>query len=409
MVFKFLRRIMAPEPEAPKKCDLKISEIDEWLKDTVNSKWGSIELDDHIETIGKQAKLLRGKLKDLKTAKLKNEKIHPKELQIMRGNKNSFIKRYELFLDSIRRPGKSLEEAKDYIETMEKGLFNLNKTTKRSYFILQNFFADHIMEINKMLNVIAFQIKEIKKALDRTRLTSLDVLHEKKDRYLNSKDAKKDAKGRIDKLKKRITAHKSNIEAKKTQIDKVKNSDDYKQYLETKAEFKRLRERFTAKSNEFSTHFGPIRKVLLKYERIAMDNTDTISAYLKDPAAAIIKDRDLVIDKILTDVSGRLETMNLKDKIREKSGKAIKTINTKHHSDELRSLNKALSERKIDTAILDRLEGHRKELENMKDKRARLKGEAGKLKRFLEKESDEYKTELESELSRFVDMEVTLK
>ena len=85
---------------------VRISEADTWLGSWIDNRFENVreKIEEFYEDKKKEIEKLEENLKALDSAKLRNEKIPSREIQLMEGNRVAFIKKHRIFIDNIIFP-----------------------------------------------------------------------------------------------------------------------------------------------------------------------------------------------------------------------------------------------------------------------------------------------------------------
>ena len=161
-----------------KPIDLDISELAEWYKTVSKNEITTIKqkIKSHLEEIEVKKKNTKEKLDNLEKEELKNKNIPVREIQIMQGNKDAYIKITNQFIESLNTNIElSYEPCKDFCDNFKLGLKNLRESTKRSYSVLMHFFENEASKVTKEINTLINVISEIEDQIDGNLKPILEV------------------------------------------------------------------------------------------------------------------------------------------------------------------------------------------------------------------------------------------
>ncbi|MBU0536449.1 MAG: hypothetical protein KKE20_05760 [Nanoarchaeota archaeon] len=292
----------------------------------------------------------------LEAARLSNDKIPERAIQIMEGNRDAYIKSVSLFLDQIKTPtAVNMGHITEYLSRFEDNLNYFTKTSSRSYYVLQEFFKDesgsiaqYIKRIDaisrslldndyKKVNSVSEKISEVQDFLEMRKKAS-DLIEEEKTNYSSINAMKRDTEDKIEKLH---------------------QSRDFRDLQEIDAEKKKVEKELKTNEMDLISLFSPIEKSMKKYSKIAFDGDDILKAYLESFIKALMRDENLLI----VDVLGRMrdsvvqDQLELKDKKKERTLEALNLITrerlrqySQKHYELVDSLGKLKRRENINTA-----------------------------------------------------------
>lgn len=373
------------------KAYLDIKELQRWFDSKselhIESLRESIKED--IDRIGKLIAQTREASKALDEAKLRNDKMPERVIQIMEGNRKSYINAVNQFMGKLEPPSAiNFNTVSDFISEFEDNLSSFTKISARNYRVLQEFFAHESGNI-------AGNIRE------------MDIIM----RGLLDNDYKKinEITASISKLnemlKKKETAEKMLYEEEKERDEMAKTVDSINQglaELKKSRDYKFLKDTESKKEDVISQMkdiekglfelFAPLERPMRKFAKIAADDEELISSYSKSPVNSVFDDKELRILQIMGRMRSAIEKgdIELKDKAKEKAINQIGMINEmalKNFVGGYNSLKELHAEKekslKMNTALQKQNELEYK-LNHLKDKLAAVEQNIGKLKRFLE-------------------------
>ncbi|MBN2566503.1 hypothetical protein JXB02_00260 [Candidatus Woesearchaeota archaeon] len=263
----------------------------------------------------------RQRLAALEAAELKNTKISPRELALMRGNRTSFIQMTRLFLDRIRRPERTDAQATSaFIEQFDRNLVLYNKGTKRSFHILNEFFAHE----TRAVGLAVKGIESLGKDLKRIAATSPEGIMRIQAMLAAIVQRVADTGGirrQIDVHTESISQLKETIIRNEQTVKDLSLSEDFAAFKATEAEIDDERRSLKLLHDDLRNRFSSIEHALKKYGKISLDQT-TIQEYLADPVKALMADGGLTVLEVLGKLMKTLES----EQLTLKSTKRAKTL-----------------------------------------------------------------------------------
>ena len=321
-MLEFIKNLFKKE-EIIEEEDVRLKDLESWLKDKTGKRFSEFRENsglefDQIKDIILQ---VRDSIELLKNADLQNKKIIHRAKQIMEGNRNTYIHRTNQFLGSIRIPEEiSIEKTEEFVSSLELQLNNLNKSTIKSYYVLQEFFSQESKQIALKIKKIDNSVKSLKKIISRTDNDSINSAYEHIKELSKLKKSKKRGKEELDRLNHEKDLLMKSIDDQKSEIDELKQTKefiDYQKLIEKKEEIKK---KIYSLDSSISTRFSAIETALKKYERITTDEV-LVSGLINNSTSTIRKteiDQIMAILSKLKDATNQNQIM-LKDKKRKKT------------------------------------------------------------------------------------------
>ena len=100
----FFSKLFKREEIQKERSLVRIDEADKWLGSWIEDRFENVreKIEDFYENKKKELEQLEENLKSLQDAKLRNEKIPAREIQLMEGNREAFIKKHKIFIYSVK-------------------------------------------------------------------------------------------------------------------------------------------------------------------------------------------------------------------------------------------------------------------------------------------------------------------
>lgn len=330
-MLEFLKKIFQNEKqEAKKVIEISLQNLEEWLSE--KSKPLSEEVQRQIGEIlmkaDEEVQKARINVEVLENAKLQNPNIPFKAKQYMEGNRKAYARAINSFLGHMEINNRDYFYLVGFCKLFDELIHNLNKSTLRSYTILQEFFANETSKIAQNLKNFDTIFKELKSILNNERMVSVNVTKEK----IQSLNAKIRQKINLDIDFRNIEADLklSNEEKNSTmaEIEKFSKSDEHSNFLKLNEEKKDKATAFYDDENQILQSFSVLERALRKYSHIAFEHEELVLDYLKQPIETLANDKGLSILSVLKELERLLKDNQLQmdSKKREKSLEELKKL-----------------------------------------------------------------------------------
>ncbi len=413
-MLKFLKNLFSKKE--PEKINIKIEELDGWFSS--ESEKINQNLDIHIkeikEKLNQEICSTKDNLEKLKKAKLRNPNIPTKAKDIMKGNRESYIKAISNFIENIRLPDKECS-IKEYHKEFSSSIQALEKSTGRSYQVLKEFFANEATDIAINIKNIAGIIEEIENFIRNSGIDNIQDISESI-RELN-KDIK--IKSQKEKDLSERESELSNERKKKLHyskmIDDTKRSVEYRHFMNLKEKEGNILKEINRNKDLLIQSFSVLNKALKKFSKISFEDNKLIKQYIEDPVKALFSDSDLRITKILYRLKSSIDKLNLDNKKKLRTLKEINKLDNefllsllkRHNSlnDQLMLVHEKIKENLTDRKIKD-LEEH---LEKNKENIRKLENYIESLKKDLDRyHIEENKKQIENKIKDVLKIDFTL-
>lgn len=273
---------------------------------------------------------LEQKTDGFQLTKLRNPNIPPRELQMMQGSKELFLKRLRLFNSSFKVPDTvDSDELTAFVKVVEKEIELFNKLTERSFQVLQFFFANEVRAIISDMNRIDKTIVGIRSILlENPALREYKVVISSSRQLLELIDAEKKLASEEEDL---ILRKQSLINIAKSFSDKISKyakSEEYAEYENLVNEKELIKKERATKKQELSELFYPLEKLLRKMAKGHLLEK-LIARYLDDPCEGLMVDNNLDIVQIIADAAQNAKNsdIGLKERMKDKAIAAAQKLN----------------------------------------------------------------------------------
>jgi len=294
--------------------DKTLAQIESDLKQETASI--SEELDSILEKLDETLDKL-GKME------LQNKKVPQRVLQIMQGNRETYIRNTRKFMNRIDTNIDPLGFTKMVSDELE----NLGASNARGNQVLSEFFRNEVVAVSIGLRSIVKLGKKLDKTVENLRLKEI---HDIK-KQIDDMDELAAKQVLVNKQKEKLGKNIIETEDKKaqllSQIQEIKKSDEYKVHIEHKKQKEKLLVDIKNSEKVIWEMFNRIQPALKKYARMSL-HEKIIKNYLDDPLLALDSDKNLDIMNILKDMKNTLESgkLDLKQKKMENAQSGLKNL-----------------------------------------------------------------------------------
>lgn len=327
-MFKLLKGLFAKKEEIE---EISFSDIDEWFENKIREKLDIYEdLNAVFGSINDETRKLQTNLSVLQKAELKNKNLPQRALQLMEGNRESYIKKVNEFLKRVSPPDKSnMANLTNFTEKIAKITTDLNKSTVKQYYIMQEFFANESRDVALSIKKIDDLSREINQLMEKDK--GFNYIHDVREMIndIEKKYAEKERiKMQIEEQETKLKETKAQKEKLETDVDNLETSSRFQAYdaaqsikIRTETEIRRHKENFLLL-------FSQVEKALKKYQKIAFDSDkELVNDYLISAVDALDNDRLFKILNVLKNVGYKINDLELDEKKKERTLAAINRIN----------------------------------------------------------------------------------
>lgn len=265
-------------------------------------------------------------LKALEAAQLKNKKIPERAYHAMQGNRNFYVSRMRQFIQGLDFP-KGPQELMNYCDGFAERTTSLGKSTMKSYYVLQEFFANESSKVAQGLKQLESSVKGIGDSIRSSKFPKMMMLRAKIKEYQQQKDRYASLKGMQEKAEAELKGLRKEMETDEKDRHEIATSKAMEECALLEQNVKSMAGRVKDMELELQSKFSPLEAAMKKYERMTLKDS-LIRRYLESPVMALLSDSDFFIAPELEKMGqaigqGKLE---LKDKKKEKSLAAIKAL-----------------------------------------------------------------------------------
>jgi len=339
MLKRFLERFRKA-PEIPESNVIELSKIDKHMNFLLRDSMGYINKNilARIVEINHKKEEITLSLREFHKAQLMNAKIPEREINIMGGNRDNYIKRISHFVTGIDVP-KNYLDTYDYCIRFSKELEGLNHDVQKNIFVLQHFFENEIHAINKGLHDLEELIIDIRVLLEKNGVELLKAIQKDIKEFTTNIVKVKDFKRQIDSENQDISVYQEKLDRLNERIKTITTGTDYRAletFKQEKDDVEKDIKRLVQVEGEL---FSNLDTALKKFYYLNPDKK-IIKDYMDDFRTGLAKDHNLEIIGILKGIKDAIDSnqIDLKDK---KKDNCLDSIN-KLTEDYARSLQSSI-------------------------------------------------------------------
>jgi hypothetical protein len=313
------------EPEMILGEEIQLSKIDKHMNFLLRDNLGA--LNKSISTITQE--IIHKKeevivtLRNLHKSQLMNKNIPEREVAIMDGNRENYIKRISHFVTNIDLP-KNYLDTYDYCVQFSQNMEQLNKDIQKNIFVLQHFFGNEVKDTNKALHDLEEMIIEIRVLLEKNGIIYLKEIQKDIKVFVENVVKIKDFKSQINTENSELAAHKEKLDRLNERITTITGGTDYRALELFRQEKSAAEDELKQTLTELGESFSALDTALKKYYYLNPDKK-IIKQYLDDLKTAMMNDTDLEIIGILKGIREAIEQnqIDLKDKKKDQCNESI--------------------------------------------------------------------------------------
>lgn len=313
-IFDYFRKRQEPEKMLKQ---VELSKIDKHVNLILREKLASNNktITDTIADFEELKQGLIHKLRELHKKGLMNPNIPRREIQIMEGNRDNYIKQVAHFLTKIELPKQYLE-LYHYTIRFSEDLDKLSKEIQKNTFVLRGFFENELKDINKDMHTLEEKMIKVRVLLEKHSIQRLQEIIEDIDKIKDNLTREIRLKGEIKDHEAIVKDYEDKIKKLNERIDTITSGTDFRALEGFKEEKENVENEIKKIFKEFDTQISSIDTALKKYYYKNQDKK-IIREYLEEPYKALLKDSSLEIAGIIKELQQNIDTIDLKDKKKE--------------------------------------------------------------------------------------------
>jgi hypothetical protein len=313
------------ESEIEEGEEILLSKIDKHMNFILRDKLGYINknINEKIVEINHRKEDVLLTLRDLHKSKLMNLNIPEREIQIMEGNRENYIKKISHLVTNIDIP-KNYLDTHDYCIKFSQDMEQLNREIQKNIFVLQHFFANEVKDTNKALHDLEEQIIDIRVLLERNGIIYLKDIQKDIKMFIDNVLKIKSFKEQIETERSEMRTHQEKLDRLNERIKTITSGTDYRALESFRQEKGAAENEIKDITTELSGKFSTLDTALKKYYYMYPDKKIT-KLYMENIRDAILADTNLDIVVILRDIKNAIEhnELDLKDRKKEHCMEAI--------------------------------------------------------------------------------------
>lgn len=297
---------------------IHISSLNEWVekKHSTKSSKLRVELNALFSEIDEKKRELYDYLHEFEKARLQNPNLFVKELQVMEGNRALYIKKMRQFLDDLKISEITPESAIEFHKAFDKSIGELNKSTFKSFQVMQYFFANEVRAIAGRVKKIEETVSTISALAEKAKYSEIQTIKKEIERLNSVHSVKKELENEISAKENQFAEINRTRTNLLKEIELLKQSPEFSEFIELKNNLGEKERGLRIFKNEMFQKFMSIDKALKKTRS---EDETFIKNYLSDPAFALKSDKELKILGILEITKKSLEAdSEIEDKRKNK-------------------------------------------------------------------------------------------
>jgi hypothetical protein len=237
-----------------------------------------------------------------------------RELQIMQGNREVYIKKTLEFLRRLDVQPDILSLG-EHSDSLEKQLNDYHAASSRAYYVMTHFCDDVMKEIASRLKMIETAVLKLRQLSKDEKVVMLKALKSAVNDLTESIEQKKNLEKAIEEAREELAAEEAKLEALKEKKRSLKDSKDYSEFAILDSKKKQYEEEISRLNSRLLNDLDIFSRAAKKFSR----GDNLMAIYLDDPLKALSNDPNLeimrIIEKIRLEISfGHLDVKQ-KDKL----------------------------------------------------------------------------------------------
>jgi len=317
-----LRKLKDLFNSKPREVSVTMDELPTFIKDSIKAekKEARGSLEPKMSRIDSLSAKAARQLDSLETAQLQNKKIPTRALQIMKGNREAYIKHTRLFLDRLDTEA----EPQEFVHHFEKDLERLSSANSRPSMVLNEFFSKETSDVARTIKEMVDTVEEIRKLKQsESRFVPLQKIMEE----LNSaRSALKDKNSSKKALEHDISENRNQQEKLRDQMKNLLESRDYSQVKKLSDAKKKAAVALEELENNLLQETGALDSMLRKYSRISL-NPKIVKKFMEKPLLCISNDTEDLVE-MLAGLAKSIESgsIDAKEKKSQKAREALESL-----------------------------------------------------------------------------------
>ncbi len=263
-------------------------------------------------------------IRSLSTADYKTSTITPREESLMKGNRESYVKKIDKFLAEVDLPGLDYKKIKHFCEDFKEKLDEVAASTTRNYYLLKNFFPDLMPSIASSFKHLEKSYKKLSETIEQQEVNEINALHFKI-HELNEFIIKS---GALNKNQMALENELNETEVKLTIAkDKLKNlkiSKEYKEFITLRKEESGFAAKVGKELDYLTSTLSYLKRPIRKY--VKEQGSVLLEDYESNAPKSLIDDDNLKILEHIAKLSMMIDDGSLAVKSKKKAHAMLEKI-----------------------------------------------------------------------------------
>lgn len=309
----------------PSSNRLKLSTLPQFFVKHVTVKFAPLKQDLAVELkqFDERRGTLQSNLDAIKNAKLLNDQLPTRVLQIMEGNRESYIRQHQQFIQQCAVPNTiTYRNCLTFTDYFSQNITRFAKQTAKSHTVLSEFFSNEVSTINKDIKNMTEINLQIREVLDEwaEEFTLIEQTKADITNLLAKSQTLAEIQEDIASTKQKLATSEELKEKLQRELEELKAGSDFSQFSGIDGEKKRLWREIKSVEDDITHAFGVLDRPMRKLSRVIVDNKPLLDAYAANPLNALLEDHSLEVITILQKLRLNVEdgTLGFVDKEKEK-------------------------------------------------------------------------------------------
>ena len=331
-MLEFLKKIFQNEElQTRTVTEISLHDMEEWLNEKAKPLIEEVQQQSEgiLMKVDEELQKTRVNIEILENAKLQNPNIPFKAKQYMEGNRQAYIRSINSFLGHMEINNKDYFYLTDFCKNFDELINNLNKSTLRSYTILQEFLANETGKIAGNLRNFDRLFAELESGLKNDKLISINKTSEKVQNLKSKTRQRINFDVDLKDTEATLALASQEKDAIIRQVEAFSKSEEHNNFLSLVDQKKSKTVAFFQDQNTIIQSFSVLERPMRKYSHISFEHEEIVLDYLNNPVETLAGDKDLRILDILKNLEKFLEENQLQvdSRKKEKSIEEVKRLN----------------------------------------------------------------------------------
>ncbi|MBI4452823.1 hypothetical protein HY637_05305 [Candidatus Woesearchaeota archaeon] len=309
-MLEFIKKIFRNEGQETKEAhEISLHNLEDWIEERAKPLMEEVsqQTNDILMKVNEELERARLNVEVLENAKLQNPNIPFKAKQYMEGNRKAYLRSIISFLGRIEINNKDYFYLLEFCKEFDSIMDELNKSTLRSYTILQEFFANESGKIAENLKNFDLLFKELRNLLNSDKLDLANKAREKSEMLRAKYRQKLNIGVDFKDIEAGLKLAKNEKESIMAEIMNFSQGEDHGNFISLNEERKNKEKEFFGQQDAILQSFSVLERPLRKYSHIAFEDEEIVLEYLKNPIEALSNDAGLRIAGILKNLGKMLD------------------------------------------------------------------------------------------------------